>query len=341
MAQTQDGHALWAVRVTTRDTNYGRRKWHYQWSIVHVSEDEIKLYYAKCYRDNLAGSIKLPPEPALTRDVLPDTLLFSSEVKCMCGRMPYPPEAVELRENTLRTLIEIILDKQRTMPVLLITCPDVLSPEFILDMVLGNMVVYWCEDPGWVGQLNSALPRELYTRWDTIRIIMPLSEGKAYHQTYSYEDIRTIGADSFVKGLHRAFCQSLRGKERHAFLTVEDVESCRNRGQLIELTNRCNSLKNDLDNTTKRLAKQTEDLQSVKEQLYEIQKSQDVTEYEALLNTCISENDNLRRGISALSTRLYTTMGINFQPDENEPVALLQELSHAIYSALACAGSRK
>lgn len=343
-AQTQDNHVLWAARLIVKDKGFTRRKWQYNWSIVQISEDEISLNYAKCYRDNMAGSIKEPAEPVLSRDTLLDALFFSSEIKCMCGNCSYPAEAVELRENTLPTLMASIQDEQRCLPVMLITCPDVIPPEYIVDMMLGNMIVYWCADPQQITKLNSALPRELFTQWDTVHIIMPLSDGRAFHQTYAYEEIRMIGVEDFVKGLHRAFCENIRGKERRAFLTVEDVESCRYRGQLIKLANQCDSQKVDLDEMAKRVAKQTDELESIQDRLETIQRNysaKDVEEYEELLEACMKENDSLRRGISALSTRLYASMGKDFQPDEHESIALLQELSHAIYVSLTCVSSRK
>lgn len=345
VARTQNDHTLWAIRLTVKDTAYTRRKWHYNISMVHLSEEEIWLHYAKCYYDNLAGLVKPPREqPTVRRDTLPDVLFYTPEITCMCGKTAYPNEPVELCDKTLPEIIERIRDDQRGIPVLLITCPDVVHPEYIMDVALGNVIVVWCADSKMVMRLNAALPREMFTQWDTVHIFMPPIDSKTFHPTYTYEDIRKLGVDGFIDGIHRAFCENMRGKERHVFLTVEDVEGCRNRGQLIELTNRCASQSNTIEEISKRLVKLTDELRESQLRLEELGKkynAENLREYEELLQACMTENDDLRRGISALSTRLYSSMGIGFQPDEQEHIALLQELSHAIYGALSCARSRK
>lgn len=344
VACTQSDHTLWAIRLTVKDATYTRRKWHYNISMVHLSPEEIWLHYAKCYYDNLAGLVKPPREQPKLRDTLPDVLFYTPEITCMCGRAAYPNEPVELCDKTLPEIIERIQDGQRELPVLLITCPDVVHPEYVLDAALGNVIVFWCADSKLIMRLNAALPREMFTQWDTVHIFMPPLDSKTFHPTYTYEDIRRMGVDGFIDGIHRAFCESMRGKERHVFLTVEDVERCRNREQLMKLTDQCASQNDTIEAITKRLAKLTDELRESQLRLEELGKkcnAENLQEYEELLQACMTENDDLRRGISALSTRLYSSMGISFQPDEQEHIALLQELSHAIYGALSCARNRK
>ena len=151
-----------------------------------------------------------------------------------------------------------------------------------------------------------------------------------------------MGIDAFLRGIHQAFCESLRSKEKHAFLTVEDVEKCRNRGQANKLVQTCEEQKGQIKEMEERLAKQNEVLESTLSQLQEItNRSKEMAELEELLNESMSECSDLKRGISDLTTQLYASMGDTFHPNQREPLAILQELSHAIFVVLSCATGKK
>jgi hypothetical protein len=66
-----------------------------------------------------------------------------------------------------------------------------------------------------------------------------------------------------------------------------------------------------------------------------------MVELEEMLNESMSECSDLKRGISDLTTQLYASMGDTFHPNEREPLAILQELSHAIFVVLSCAAGKK
>lgn len=50
----------------------------------------------------------------------------------------------------------------------------------------------------------------------------------------------------------------------------------------------------------------------------------------------MSEMDSIKKEISNLTARLYASIGKDFQPDEDEKNAIIQELSHAIKTYLVC-----
>ena len=77
------------------------------------------------------------------------------------------------------------------------------------------------------------------------------------------------------------------------------------------------------------------------EQLKSNSAEKQIREYEELLAASMAETDSLKKGISSLSERLFSTMGTGFRPDDTESIPILQELSHAIYTVLANASSRK
>ena len=341
-AHTSDDHMLWAARLSVKDDSYQRRRWVYNMSIVQISDEEISFYYAKCYQDHLAGSLKIPRERPKTKDMLPEILFDSPQINCMIGRYAYPRAPIVLDDYSLNDVVDLIMDLDRPIPIMLITCPDVVSPETIFDMTKGNLIVACCDDTRLVMDLNAGLPKNLYTQWDSIHILMPLSDSRAYHPTYTYSDIRSMGIDTFMDGIRQAFCESMRSKEKYAFFTVEDVEKCRNRGQANQLAQTCKAQKDKMREMEERLAKQDKQIEGLLSQLQEVSsRSKEITEYEEMIDESMAECGDLKRGISDLTTQLYASMGGTFHPNEQEHLAILQELSHAIFVAMACVAEKR
>ena len=142
-SEAKDGEMLWAATLIFKDYQYARRRWKYYIALNQYRKDECAFYYAKCCYDHMAGSIKNPRPIASPRDTLPDALFYSANIICMCGLQPYPVTAMELNPVTYPDCLASICDETRPIPIMLITCPDVIAPEIMLDRTLGNLVVYW------------------------------------------------------------------------------------------------------------------------------------------------------------------------------------------------------
>ena len=341
--QADDGSLLWASSFYIKDRQFTRRRWKYYFGIRQLSDDEAIFYYAKCRYDHMAGSISPAKPDRYTRDTLADPLFYDPNIVCMIGNQPYPVGAVNLNVANLHEFIAMILDKQRSIPVMLITCPDVITPEIMSDMTLGNLAIYWCDDSRIIMQMNTSLPRDLRTTWDTVRVFMPIYNDCVFHPCYPYEDIHRMGIDSFFNGIRRAYCENMHSEERRSFLTVCEVLSVRDRKsiQKLEALNREQS--SQLIDVTAKLKQQSKELKSIREKIEMMSaKSQtrEINELESLLSETITEADALKTAISSLSTELYSTMGIGFKPNQSQSIALIQELSNAIYASLQCAQGR-
>lgn len=328
---------VWAMRLQQKDPKIIRRRWVYSASMRIASADRLTLYYAKCCYDHTAGSILPPREIPLELDRIPDPLFFDNAIQCMSGNFPIPCESRELTHASLAEFIRLLEDAERTCPLLLISCPDVLTPEVAADILLGNAVVYWCSDSEVISRLNELVSDGLQTPWDSVRSFLPLGKSELYHPCWAYEDIRRMGVDAFLRGLHQAYCASMRSEEKRGFLTVEDVYRRLAQAQ-------AGRLAEQLDAQKAECGQLNAQIQTLQEQLAESKAHANpalIGEYESLLTDAMAEADALKSGISALSTRLYSSMGAGFKPDESGSIPLLQELSHAIYSVLACERSRK
>lgn len=341
---SSDIRTLWAIRIQVRDANMVKRQWSYQIGIRVFDGEHLQLCYAKCCYDHTAGSIQTPRPIPMVLDRFPDPLFFNEDIQCMCGEHPLPVEPVELCDSTVSDFVALLQDPQRPYPILLITCADVLAPEEAADVMLGNAVVYWCANASVMMRLNTLLPEDLSTPWDSVRVFLPVNSDHPYHPYWFYDDIRRMGENAFLSGLHQAYCASMRSQERRDFLTIEDVYRYRDHMHITELTSQIEKQKAESSRLSSLSEKQYAEIAGLREQLQALQKSTStvqLSEYESLLNETMAESDALKKGIASLSERLYSSLGTGFTPDEAEKIEVLQELSQAIYASIACAGSKR
>ena len=341
---TSEIRKLWAIKILARDTEVARRQWIFHFGIRVFDDNHLYLCYAKCCYDHTAGSVQNPRAVPLTLDRLPDPLFFNDDIQCMCGETPLPIEPVELENEALPEFVDLLMDPQRACPILLISCIDALAPEEAADVLLDNAAVYWCTDAAVMMRLNALLPEELSTPWDSVRAFLPMGATKSYHPCWAYEDIRRIGEEHFLRGLRQAYCASMRSQERRDFITVDDVCRYRDQVHIHDLSNQLEKQKAASSRLLSQAEKQNVEVANLRGQLQALRQSTDaklLKEYESLLNETMAEADTLKKAISTLSERLYSTLGAGFTPDEAEPVALIQELSQAIYAVLARVGASK
>ena len=339
-----DGFAQWAMSLNVRDHSFSRRRWKYYVGLTQQANEELSFCYAKCCYDHMAGSISMPKPIISFQDLLIKPLFFLPSIQFMCGAGPYPTEALELNYNSLQSFTALVTDEKRAVPIMLISCPDILSPQKMMDIALGNLIVYWCADSKIILRLNGELPESMYTPWDSVHIFMPLYSPESFHPIHSYEEIYHMGTEHFVAGLRLAYCQSMRSEERKRFPTVEGVNRRRDQAYIQNLLEQREMQRERLMELTKQVASQNEMINQVTHSLslYQMEHPEgQLAEYESLLKESLAEADTLKKGISALSSRIFSCMGIGFRPDDSQDIPLLQELEHAVYSALACAQQRK
>lgn len=336
----ENGISMWALTAKVKDPSYNRRRWIYYIGLREQDDSSAQLFYAKCYYDHMAGSVSVPKPVEQIRDPFPDPLFFDDQVQCMCGKYPLPLEACVLSHTTLPRFINFLQDDTRRIPLILITCPWRISPEILQDKMIGNAIIFWCEDSSVVMRLNSILPKNMYTPWESVRVFVPLAGENVFHPLYTCDDIRAAGDQALASGLIQAFCQSFRSEDVRGFVTIDDISRLRDKQYIELLLNQAKeksaenqSLKQQCDVLRAANAETTEKLAA-------LEKRPDLDEYESLMNDLMKETDALRKGISDLSVRLYSCNGSSFQPDGHEQNALLQELAHAIQTYLSCAGRR-
>jgi hypothetical protein len=206
------------------------------------SRESVRLYYAIGYYDHLAGAFSCPAPPMIEQGGLLDRFLDGEQLVCVSGSYPLPPVAVELSRAALTEFFNILEDPDRSVPLVLICCPDLLDPCWLQNIARGNLIVYWSDDMSVLARLNDSLAQPLQVEWDSIRVFLPLGETEQYHPSFSCADINRVGSDELIAGFYQAYCQSLRAEDRREFVTLDDILRLRDNRNLTMLHTRINVL---------------------------------------------------------------------------------------------------
>ena len=304
-AKMDDGSSVWALTLRTRDASASRRRWIYRIALHAPNESDLDLYYAKSCYDHMAGSINPPPSIPSGRDTFLDPLFQNDHFQCMSGKYPLPTELSMLTHTTLPTFINHLQDEDRRIPLILISGPCAVSPEKLQDSMLGNAIIYWCDESSVAMRLNAMLPQNMYTPWEAVHVYVSLADPSAFHPLYTIGDIRNYG-EKFVPGLIQAYCRSLRSEDIRSFTTTEDILHIRDKQQLASLLSQlkaknaeCLTLKKQYDELNDRHS-------AIEQKLAAIDEQPELVEYESMLSDLMKEMDGLKRGLSEISTHLFS-----------------------------------
>lgn len=332
-AEDQQYPFLWAMRVRARDRFNRRRNWLTHVGIRQDSPTSASLYFAELYSDYTVGLLTDVSPPATEAPVLFDSLLRSRRLMCLSGAHALAPYPWAITDGELDAFLELLLDPERTQPVLLITCPDLVSPTLAYERTKGNLIPCWLDDYPLFGALNSRLPPALRTEWDTIRVFLPLTQESQFHPFVTLQDINRLGANTVVENLYRAFCTCLRNEDRYAFVTIDTIRDLlreRTTTTLKEQNREQSAAIRDLHLKNAELSAQRTELSDrLKLAQGQLDRS-NASEYEALLSEAMEETDRLIKGMDALIAHLYADPGASLSADEAGSSAKLQDLYQAL-----------
>lgn len=333
----------WALRLSIRDKSIRRRKW-----LLHIGID-IKMpsvamfYYALMYYDHKAGSFSDFRQPLVPPTPLLYALNQNSRIACSCGSFQLPGGAIAIDEGNLPSVLMFIRDPKRWIPVIVITCPDLISPILVEKEMIGNAVVCWLDDMETLEAVNDALAPDVFIEWDSVQVILPDAPRHVQHPQLTIMEISRLGRDTVIGLLRQAFCESLRGEERRAFVTVDDIIRQRDKGLISNLQKRLAQASaeiNQLKTTSHGLREENERLRRMNGKLSSENSAREIASYEEVLSESMEQYDALHSGVLGLTQRLYGSIGQNFSP-KTDGEACLCDLEHAIFLQLVAKQGRK
>jgi hypothetical protein len=303
---------VWAMRLKSRDPILRHRIMTTHIGIHQTSDFEITLYFASMSADNLGGRMAAARPVVRRVSPLVEMLLTHPDLHCVTGNHVLLNKSIKLTYQSMEFFLDLLYDKTRTLPVILITCPDIVDPDSLHAHLQGNAVICYVEEPVVLMELNDHLPDALAANIDTIQIYLPLGENplqqNLFHPTIPLSEIYRIGARGVYAVLYQAYSEYLRVSERKEFITIDTCQRIRENRELADLRTRLAVLQSNQVSNEDALTKAQEACRSLQAELDALRKTpgnQDISDYENLLSEYISETDQLKSGLQVLLSQLY------------------------------------
>lgn len=331
----QSDEIKWAVRIKNQDNCVKRRNWLTHIGILMETPQSATVYFAQMYHDHLAGSFAAS-KPI---DSIPPRLyvkfLTSKRLCCKTGATSLTTDANSVNHEQMEKFITLAQDRNRHLPILLISCPDLLDPELAARKLLGNLMVYWLDDFQLLEEINRSLAPDVYITWDSVQVILPFEDKpqEQHHPVFYASDMTRLGAIQALNMLYRAFCTALRANDRRDFVTVDSLYRNNERKAWGLMQERVKTLAADKKALVEKNEQMTEALTNLSKEynrLADEKLQQENNTLEQLLDEAIAKRDCLQSGLTDLTQRLYASMGKEFSP-VSEGETVLCELEHAIY----------
>ncbi len=298
----------WAVSVRCRDVSNKRRNWINHIGLEQQDDGSFILYYAEYCAVHQAGSIVHFKTPASAPPVLLKMLMGCRSLCCFSGVDPLVYTPWHLVETGIEDFVSILYDTKRTVPIVLITCPELVDTRLLVSKTLGNVSVYCMDDYKTHALLCKELPVELCFSWGAIKIYMPFGVNRTYHFTIPYQDVAELGSEGITDAIYRAFCTCLTGDERRAFVSLDCIyetfkqrNSDKLKAQAAALSEECQRLRAANEQLVREQSEMSAELTSIRDRL----EQSDVLAYEELISEASNEVSQLKHGLSILTERLY------------------------------------
>ena len=329
----------WAVRIKNRDYAVKRRNWLTHIGIHMVSPYEAVVYFAQIYHDHLAGSFAVAKFVDSEPPRFYKRLMSSKRIECKTGMFPIPMTAIPISAELVEDFVNLVRDTNRHIPVLLISCPDLMDPDIAARKFVGNLVVCWLDDMKLMESINQKLAPDLFIEWDSVQVILPFEEKtqNQFHPSFLASDMTRLGGSHALNMIYRAYCTALRADDRRSFVSADGLFRAKDRKGFELLQERVKELiaeRDSLAEKNEHLMISVSTLQRENNMLADEKLQQENSALEQLLNEATSKRDRLQDSISDLTQRLYATMGKEFSP-ASEGDAVLCELEHAIFVCFA------
>ncbi len=323
----------WATLIRIHDAALRRRNWTVRIGLTRHNASSVTLYHAVSYSDHQAGSFSDFRPPILTPPLLPQLLLSHPGLRCQSGRYTLSDAPCALTGSDIEEFVHLLYDQSRTLPIALITCPDLVSPSALCRLALGNLIVCWLDDLQAFDLLCDRLPQNLLFPWDSVKVFLPFSKGECFHPVLRPEGIQRMGGQEALAGIYRAYCTCPTGEERRAFIDLDAVYSLLRsqsiagmKEQLDQLRNRTDQLEREND----RLHEQCIAAESARQALEEKLAASDIPTYEALLEESTENAEQLRSGIQIFTEALYSKSDSALSEQCRSEVPALKQLAEAI-----------
>ena len=229
---------LWAVRIKSGDPTARYRVYTQHIGIRQISAYELSVHIATTSTDHLGGRFTTFRPPVKRVSPLVERLFSNADIRCVTGNHVLLSRSMRLTNQSIEYFLNLLYEKTRTLPVILVTCPDLINPDLLHSYLLGNAIVCSTGDPGIIMLLNDYLPEPLRLAFGSIRIYVPFNASvgsSVFHPVIPLSDIYRITPPEVINMLYRAYAENFRQQELHSFISTETCADLRTRQQISSL----------------------------------------------------------------------------------------------------------
>lgn len=228
----------WAVRIKSGDPTARYRVYTQHIGVRQISAYELSVHIATTSTDHLGGRFTTFRPPVKRVSPLVERLFSNADIHCVTGNHVLLSRSMRLTNQSIEYFLNLLYEKTRTLPVILVACPELVNPDLLQSYLLGNAVVCSTGDPGIIMLLNDYLPEPLRPAFGSIRIYVPFNasvSSSVFHPVIPLSDIYRITPPEVINMLYRAYAENFRQQELHSFISTETCADLRTRQQISSL----------------------------------------------------------------------------------------------------------
>lgn len=308
----------WAVRIKSADPTARYRIYTQHIGIRQNSAYEISVHIASTSTDHLGGRFANIRPPLKRISPLVERLFSNADIRCVTGNQVLLNRSIRLTNQSIEYFLNMLYEKRRTLPVILITCPDIISPELLHSRLLGNAIVCSTGDPGMIMLLNDYLPEPLRIVFGSIRIFLPFDAqigSTVFHPVIPLSDIYRINPQEVLNLLYRAYAENFRQQELRTFVTIDTCADLRTRHYISGLKNQLSTALERQNAAQDALLQLQTEYEKLKQESSEKEKSSSEEEFESLLGEYSTELDLIKEGLQYLMSQTYGSKQLIDIPD--------------------------
>lgn len=332
----------WAAMIKSGDPCARYRTYTQHIGIRQTSAYELSVHIASTSSDHLGGRFAAFRPPLKRVSPLVERFFTNADIRCVTGSHVLLSKSIRLTNQSVEYFLNLLYEKSRALPVILITCPDIVSPDLLHSYLLGNAIVSYTGDSGMIMLLNDYLPEPLRITFGSIRVYVPFdspSGSPAFHPSLPLSDIYRISSSEVINILYRAYAENFRKQELRSFISLDTCANLRTQQYISSLKKQlAASLENEKSSEDKYIHLHSEFEHFKSEVSSNRDKPSTDADYEALLAEYTSELEQIKNGIQYLISQTYSSKQIIDIPDDAH--ALIVDLIKSVNFRQMCPRSK-
>ncbi len=297
----------WALSLRMFDPDIRRRQWTIDIGIQQSEVDTLTLGYIEQYADYTVGSLTPFPSPQAETPIFVQQILQVQSFSCTVCSQKMPTHPIELTPETVHSFVDLMYDETRSIPLLVVTNPELINPSALAYTTLGNAAVYYTWD---IQGLNALVRPEDSIPVNAFHIIYPWRNDRIGHYTYMADTLQRLGG-KVLSAVRRAFCESLSSARKKALLSVDDIVRERNSLRLTDLTEQAQTSAATISQLEAMVAERDEQFKQLTQQLEDCQArvnrdlESEVQQFMALAEEGMAQMDLAREQLKEITGSLY------------------------------------